>query len=206
MSFMVDIQFSTSLVLLFAIIHRCTFTFWCMLQTYRSSMCSHFYRNLFIHFYVSTFIVRGVVPTWFLDQHYFEMRTLLCLSLKRTNTQCFPLKICGRQLSLRYCEKYRLLFIIWHINFFLLYVISTEMNKNENVNDTLFLTANNRWTTSSSINIKQHHINLNSLRPKFFDGCLFWRDICQKFSVLRDVHQNFSLSTNFAWAIPNPEL
>lgn len=111
MCFIVDIQFLTSLVLLFAIIHKCTFTFWCMLQTYRSS-CSHFYRNLFIHFNVSRFIFRGVVPKWFLDQHYFEMRTLLCLSLKRTNTQCFPLKICGRQLSLRYCEKYLLLFII----------------------------------------------------------------------------------------------
>lgn len=115
MSFIVDIQLSTSLVLLFAIIHKCIFIFWCMLQTYRSSMCSHFYRNLFIHFNVSRFIFRGVVPTWFLDQHYFEMRTLLCLSLKRINTQCFPLKICGRQLSLRYCEKYRLLFIIlWY--------------------------------------------------------------------------------------------
>lgn len=158
MCFIVDIQFLTSLVLLFAIIHKCTFTFWCMLQTYRSSMCSHFYRNLFIHFNVSRFIFRGVVPKWFLDQHYFEMRTLLCLSLKRTNTQCFPLKICGRQLSLRYCEKYLLLFII------LWYGISTEMNKNENFNDTLFLTANNRWTTSSSINIKQHHINLNEIR------------------------------------------
>lgn len=29
------------------------------------------------------------------------MRTLLCLSLKRTKTQYYPLKICGRQLSLR---------------------------------------------------------------------------------------------------------
>lgn len=65
-----------------------------------------FNRNLFFHYYVSTFIFLGEVPTWFLDQHLLEMRTLLCLSLKRTKTQCYPLKICGRQLSLRYCETY----------------------------------------------------------------------------------------------------
>lgn len=53
--------------------------------------------------------------------------------------------------------KILLFIILW-------YSISPEMNKNENFNDTLFLTANNRWTTSSSINIKQHHINLSEIR------------------------------------------
>lgn len=160
MCFIVDIQFSTSLVLLFAIIHKCIFIFWCMLQTYRSSMCSHFYRNLFIHFNVSF----QVYISW--SSSYMIFRSTLFWD---AYVVVFVLKK-DKHTVLSFENMWKATFskVLWKkptsFYYLMIWHVSTEMNKNENFNDTLFLTANNRWTTSSSINIKQHHINLSEIR------------------------------------------